>query len=349
MNQPRLVNPFMPIEERIKLEREGRKLYQSNILKFGVTYLDDCLGGIFPNDLIIITAKTGLGKTELATIIAQENAMTGRKVHYFPLEAEPQEIERRMKFKLLSDFFYGQENWRGELLKPNYMDWLMGKQANILDQFEAGVDDQMMSLMRNFYTRYRTTKFGIEDFKRDVQLVAQDTDLIIIDHLHYFDLEDDNENRELKTIVKSVRDIALLIGKPVILLAHVRKSTGKIKTLIPDAEDIMGTSDIPKIATKSISLAPAMDQEPTSPEERKFVFPTYFKITKCRPESARTRWVGLTFYNTRINRYEDRYLLGKLNIEGDEFQNLTDWDYPHWARKPSHAEAVKHSQMNLES
>jgi replicative DNA helicase len=56
---------------------------------FGVTYLDAALKGICPNDLILIGATSGAGKTELCAQIARINAKLGKRVNYIALEAEP--------------------------------------------------------------------------------------------------------------------------------------------------------------------------------------------------------------------------------------------------------------------
>ncbi len=53
----------------------------------------------------MLGAKTGIGKTALATITALHNCQQGKRVHYFALEAEEREIERRMKFQIIADLY----------------------------------------------------------------------------------------------------------------------------------------------------------------------------------------------------------------------------------------------------
>ncbi|HND85068.1 MAG TPA: DnaB-like helicase C-terminal domain-containing protein, partial [Pseudobdellovibrionaceae bacterium] len=47
-------------------EHRGR-----NLIPFGISFLDGALDGILPNDLILIGAATGAGKTTLATQLAK--------------------------------------------------------------------------------------------------------------------------------------------------------------------------------------------------------------------------------------------------------------------------------------
>ena len=88
------------------VEEERERIEQSKqLMSYGVKYLDDALGAIIPNDLIVLGAKTGAGKTSLAQSIALHVAQT-HPVHYFALEAENYEIERRIKYGMVSKAFY---------------------------------------------------------------------------------------------------------------------------------------------------------------------------------------------------------------------------------------------------
>jgi len=324
-------NPFITVEQSLIGEKESRKAYHLEPLTFGIKFLDDCLGGIFPKDLILFTSATGIGKTEAAVQIAQENAAKSKRVHFFALEAESDEIIRRIKYKKLVSMFYNQPHWKAIGQIPDFTMWLMGKQEHLLSAFEEQIDEELRGTFKNLFFRYRVGDFTADHFQKEVQLIQGETDLIICDHLHYFDHDDINENKALKETVKSIRDVALIIGKPVVLLAHVRKSDRKNKVLIPGIEDVHGSSDIGKIVTRGISIAPAYDQE----TKEDFRFPTYVRILKNRINGARTRYAGLLSFNSRINKYDDAYFVGKLNYTEDEFQRLEAWDYPDWARRPN--------------
>jgi len=62
-------------------------LKRSNKLPFGITQLDDILGGgIVPKTLTTIGADQGVGKTALMTQLAMFNYMTGKRVIFMPTE-----------------------------------------------------------------------------------------------------------------------------------------------------------------------------------------------------------------------------------------------------------------------
>jgi hypothetical protein len=92
---------FESVATRVKGETDERVERSKNELKYNHAFLDDLLRGIAVNDLIVLGAETGAGKTEFARAIAASNAKQGRRVYYFALEAEPKEIERRTKYAIM--------------------------------------------------------------------------------------------------------------------------------------------------------------------------------------------------------------------------------------------------------
>lgn len=225
----KLLEGLRLFKDRLLEERSQRTRQGAACLSFGVQFLDEALGGIYANDLIVYGAKSGIGKTQLATITAMENAKAGKRVHYFALEAEPNEIERRIKYQLLAEVFFKTLRKDFPHVNFNYLDWYYGRLDEALGRFEPEIEATMTELFPTLWTEYRTGDFTAGDFERKFLAIQDQTDLVIIDHLHYFDFDDDNENRAIKAIVKKIRDLALLTGKPVILIAHLRKSDRRIK------------------------------------------------------------------------------------------------------------------------
>lgn len=317
---------FRSAGERLENERQGRLQNTGRILSFGVAYLDKALGGIFPNDLILLGARTGIGKTALASHIAFTNVKAGKRVHYFALEAEPLEIERRLKFKTLGDLLYERQiNGRD---KFNYLDWYLGKCDWLVGSLENEADELLRRHFHTLYTLYRVRDFTVTDFEKRILAVQNDTDLVVLDHLHYVDTEESDENRGYKQIVKRIRDCALDIGKPVIVVAHVRKADRKQKALVPELDDFHGTSDVPKIATKAIMIAHAYDR----PTGKTHLWNTYFTTPKCRTDGSRTRFSALITYNASKHEYVEEFVLGRLSVAGDEWHPVEPHETPHWAR-----------------
>lgn len=327
----RCMTGFESVASSVQRERAERQAMQGRSLSFGVHFLDLALGGIFPDDLILLGAKTNRGKTELATGIARQNALAGKAVHYFALEAGRREIDRRIKYPLIAGMVWEDRNTNGDLWKRlNFLDWFKGDLDSVLDKYERRADAEMARKYPSLFVRYKGVEaFDKETLARLFSDVASETDLIIVDHLHYIDTEGQNENRDVKLIVQRLRDLQAKLGKPVMFIVHVRKAERgrKAAALVPEIEDIHGTSDAGKIATKAIMIAPAFDQPAPAPG----LAPTYIEPAKCRADGSRTRFVGLVPYNFRTGLYEPSFVLGKLSDDRSKMLFVADKDLPAWA------------------
>jgi len=317
---------FTSIADELLSERDARLAQSKDVLTFGVKFLDLALGGIFQNDLVLIGASSGAGKTALASSIAQMNALAGKRVHYFALEAEPMEIGRRIKFNLLAKRIY--KHLSGDHDDVNYMSWYLGKIEQKCARFEAEVNQQIAERLSTLHTYYRSAEFYAEHFEQMVTSVQDSTDLIILDHLHYVDSKDPSENRGYKDIVKKIRDTALRIGKPMVVIAHLRKGERGRAQVVPELDDFHGTSDVPKIATKAVMIKRASDQISGNPA----IFPTYIYPAKCRFEGSRTGFVGLCNYDIRTGWYDEGFLVGRQSFDGSKWERLDGDQVPRWAR-----------------
>lgn len=314
---------FVSSADRLIGERFERLDMGRDVLSFGVKFLDDALGGIIPRDLVIIGAKTGTGKTALATIAALSNCKAGKRVHYFALEAEDREIERRMKFQVLAAIYYKDA---GQHRRIRFLDWYQGKLDIELGKYEEQADAEVAEMTKNLHTYYRIDSFTTDDFCQQLESIKGETDLVVLDHLHYVDNDDNNENRGYKKMVKQIRDNALRCQKPVIVVAHVRKSDRRLAQLLPDIEDFHGSSDVPKMATKAIMLAPDFATNTMDPS----MWSTFMQIGKCRADSSLTRYVARLDFNTRTDAYEPAYSLGKLIDGGKTFEAIAAYNWPSW-------------------
>lgn len=310
---------FTSSSENMAKERTERKRHMGRLLEYGHTYLDDALYGIRPTELILLGAKSGSGKTQMCLSIALHNAQKGKRVHMFALEADQYEIERRIKFGILSNYYYAQGN-HGHIDQGS---WISGEIADITDPLEDELEQTFADSVKNLQMLYRTSgTFDVQAMEQELLALVGKTDLIILDHLHYIDTGDEEENVAYARVVKAIRDIVLRYEIPVILVAHLRKdavSKGKSK-IVPALEDFHGSSNVVKIATTAIMLGRAHSQEPSMPGF--YMQPTFIKITKCRLDGQRTYLVALSEFNTRTNTYEPVYKLGKPMEQDTEWEQL---------------------------
>jgi RecA/RadA recombinase len=317
---------FVSSAERVQGEREARLAVAPRLLSFGIPYLDHALTGIRPSDVVLYSAGTGIGKTEAAATTALSAAAAGKRVHMFALEAEPFEIEMRIKYRLIATAYYHDDS-RFQRVAIRYQDWAAGLLDRSLGRYEDQIQDQLDATTRNLKTYYRAGDFSGSDFVRIAAEVAEQTDLIVLDHLHYLDNDEANENAGYKRMTKQIRDSALTNGKPVLAVAHIRKSDRFAKRLIPTIEDVHGSSDISKIVTKAVMFARADDQ----PSLKKSLSNTYIQVVKNRTDGSTTRYIAMVGFDLRTNNYDGNYEMFVPVDGGTMTRALTGDELPDWA------------------
>jgi hypothetical protein len=320
------------LAQDLKDERAERLAERTHALTYGVEFLDRLFGGIFPNDNVLVGAKTGAGKTELLTTIAAANAELGHRVRYFALEAERREITRRLKYRELMHRGYSEAMKKGVV--PSYLDW---RQADAeLDAAVAMLEPQVERDLVERYggdrlvMLYRMGGFSVDDFVSIAEETVDQTDLYILDHLHYIEMPDDNENRGLTKILQAISDLSLRLNRPIVMAAHLRKEQQAQKgneRLIPSLDDFQGTSNLSKISTKILMVGPAKKEKASS----YWLSPTFMQAQKLRRDGSRCAWVGCVEFNHRTGGYENAFRLGK--VKGGKFEAEVMDEWPFWATR----------------
>lgn len=318
-----LKNDFKSVSSRVADESKQREGISKKIMSFGIDFLDHATRGILPDDLVILGARSGAGKTQFCVNLALINSLMGKKVHMIALEASTLEIERRMKYLILAELFYSDKDRVKTDTAMNFINWYLGDHENTLAKYEDQAR-QRTGFLENFFTFYKTDKFGIKELIESVESVFDETDLIIIDHVHYFDFDDDNENKALREITKTVRKICQVIQRPIILVAHLRKRDKNNTEVAPGLDEFHGSSELTKIATKVISIGVGNMITPG-------LFETYVRIPKCRIDGSVTRYAGKVIFNGRTNRYDSNYELGTISNSGS-YDVVSPEKTPPWAR-----------------
>lgn len=333
---------FRSAAETAFKEIEGRRKLSTQVpLSFGIEFLDDATSGIFPDDLILIGAPSGAGKTQLCCNIVLANILNGKKVNYLALEASDCEIERRLKWPFILEKYYSDPNRSRLDEKLTFPLWLRGKFLEPLAKYEEETAILFEEAFKNLRLYYKGDKFGIDELIETVHYCAHDTDLILIDHVHYFDFDDDNENRAIKEIAKTVRTLALERQKPIILVAHLRKKDRNNDELVPGLEEFHGSSDLYKIATKVVTLSPGQ-------VTAEGCYETFFRIPKNRIDGGVTRYIAREIFSPKRGGYEKgRYELswaGQKRSEG--FELIDRSTYPSWAQGRKHNGLFSDSNPN---
>jgi len=325
---------------------ERLNISPDKLCKFGIGHLDDALYGILPNDLVVIGADSGAGKSGIGITIAQENAKRGKRVLLYFLEGGHLEAIARMKWRDISRVYFSKYSREG--IRLDYRKWRMNaynkEDAKLILEIESEVYAGYKDKFRENLEIYElTSSFTIDDLLSsllsfyDLEKLITDggeikagfgLDLIIIDHLQYFDLtQGENEIQSTTKILKEVKKIANMYKIPVVLISHLRKK-GKERGL-PDQEDFYGSSNISKIASLAIMIAP--DRENFNLADG--VYPTYFRIVKSRTGITSNIAIKCNF-NLNTRTYDENYGLHRINNFGAvDSEALTYYQVPSWAKE----------------
>lgn len=310
--------------ERMTRFWERQEKLRHSILSFGNDFLDLAMRGIFLEDMVLVGASSGAGKTQFLMNLALANVLTGKKVHFIALEAYEGEIEDRIKYRLTAKRYFKDPDKPYLSRGLNYQDFVTGVYRKELDRYREDVVNEFTSFT-SLNTKYKSDAYTVDHLVQDMLDVSAETDLIIVDHVHYFDFDHDNENRALREIAKTVRTICQVIQKPVVFAAHLRKRDRRFLDLVPGIDEFHGSSDLTKIATKVITLSRGQMIDNLRNE-------TYIRIPKCRMDGSVTRYVAKLIYNYEQNGFENSYQIGRLVNNDSEFEPLLPEQQPFWFR-----------------
>lgn len=308
---------FHRFDQSVLKAIEHRQTMRKDAFPFGIDYLDDAMHGIFRGDLILLGAQTGKGKTQLASHIALNGAKRGKRIFYFALEAERYEIERRLLFSSLEPgVSVTAEEYMTGFTSPEVLE--AEKRAA---QKQTGID--------SLFLYYKSKDFGPRELEKYLLSLQEEADCFIIDHFHFLDYDfSKSEQEEHKRAIRKIRDTALDVGKPVILLAQLNKAFAKSEGSIASAYDFFGTSDLPNVCTKCITINSKSGKDLPVPDSAG-VSMTAFYIAKHRAAMSVSRFVGLCGYEYAAGAYTPRYYLQDYNTK--EIINPGDRRCPKWA------------------
>lgn len=300
-------------------------------LKYPIAYLNEALGGMTKSELIVIGADSGTGKTEIVNSIAFDNASRGKNVYLFSLEGDRYEVINRQRYKEYTQMVNSTKRWD---LLVSYRDFIQGNMGDKKDK----VRDEMLSIDELFKAKYKTLKIyareeslTMELFASHLELINGKADLVVIDHLHYFDFKSRDEYSEINEIMKQLKTLQDKYRIPIVLVSHLRK---KDKTRVfPGQEDFHGSSNIVKQADTCIVLAHIEpgeeDTEHYAKQVNTNIYDTGIRVAKSRSGFS-NRLLGIVKYDLNKRKYADDY---ELAICGNTFVTKIEKDsYPTWSR-----------------
>jgi replicative DNA helicase len=175
-------------------------------LSTGYQKLDECTGGFAPEELIVLSGGTGEGKTQISQCIIINMVLDNNPVLFFTLEMPPRETTIRFM----------------KIIKSKY------------------VEEVMRELPIHYY---HGTNATLPILERAIEKgIEKGIKCVVIDHLHFFAKNNDNQAAEIGNITREIKLMARKFHIPIILIAHIRKtgSPGKV----PGLEDLKDSSSI---------------------------------------------------------------------------------------------------------
>lgn len=183
-----------------------------NGLSTGYRGLNQLTKGLRGGEVIVLSARTSVGKTSLALNVACNVARNGHPVLFLTFEMTHTEIRAR---------YVHITGGLDESGQPTE------------DYYKVG---GLTVLQKDEAVDWRSINGLIKKAKEQIN-----AELVIIDHLHYFSREVRNPNEEIGMITKEFKKASIEYNVPIILIAHSRKTNSSDDV---QAEDVRGSSYI---------------------------------------------------------------------------------------------------------
>lgn len=298
------------------------------VIQFGISFLDDATLGIAQEELVIIGARTGTGKTELLNIIA-EGAARHARVAFFSLESHDLEMEQRALFReILQRFDKLPPKQREEIISGGYLDYTAFARGaynhQALREVVKDLEEFFDAKYENLKVLYRKNPTA-KTIENDILSMQGEIDLWILDHLHFLSYEGRDELDAVRQAMKLFYDLAAKQKAPLIIASHLRKDSGGDG--FPEISDLHGSSEISKRAVTTVLIDQlSRDKFYAGPND----IPTLFHIAKFRINGMIRRHYAVHQFNTVTRRYSDHYVLMKKDNNGDIVTD--DSPKPRWAK-----------------
>lgn len=315
------------MNDKWEIERSERERIQKSILPTGCAWLDDgWSGGLNGDQLFLVAAQTGVGKTHFGVQVATAASRHKRRVFYFALEASRGEIERR---RLYTELHRVLREHMPELKMPRFREWLHQESTPEWQGIERHAIEKIEALDASLTVKYRTGgTYSPEDFQLDVHdLVHEQPDLIVLDHLHHFLLQG-QENDALKAAIRTIDKLKGDVQVPIIVLAQVRKTDTKNHRSLCRLDDIRGTASLTDMATDVmlISRPPGEMSLPATTFN-----PTLMHVAKSRTAPEMQQLVAAIGFDYKTGEYQGWYGVFK-NKEHEVPEVIFKSQIPAWAK-----------------
>jgi len=225
------------------MERLDRKISKQEVqgLNTGYHNLDNILEGISPEELVVIAARPGMGKTSFACNIARNLASSGKRGIIFTYEMSPVNLSERMLSSLsgVSHTLLKRGEVSGDNFKSvmHYADAMSKMPLWYEDSFPS--IDELKSKIMNYIHKYNI-------------------DFVVIDYLQLIGLPEGkkayNKVDEIGQITRAFVKITMKYKIPILLLSQLSRGLESRESKRPLLSDLRDSGTIEQDAHKVIFL-----------------------------------------------------------------------------------------------
>lgn len=181
-------------------------------LPTGIEGLDKSLGGLQDSDLVIVAARSSMGKTSLALQFGNTSAMAGKKVLMFSMEMSAMQLAQRQIAGIANISLR-------HIINPvdateefyDRMNYSNGR----ISQMDFVVDDSGSLSVAQMRARAKRRK------------LKSGLDLIIIDQLSFIKYNAERKHEGYGQVTTGLKCLAKELGVPVVLLHQLNRDTAK--------------------------------------------------------------------------------------------------------------------------
>lgn len=196
----------------------------------GFAALDECTTGMHPADLIIVAARTSIGKTSFALAIARHVASATGPALVHSCEMSKEQLFLRM---LSAEARVDGRQLRAASLMTHEWD-RVSTAANVIGGLPIFIDDTPGVSCREVMARARALK------------ATEGLALIVVDYLQLMRGHGrfDNRTQEVGTISRGLKGIGKRLGVPVVALSQLNRAPETRKAKRPQISDLRESGDI---------------------------------------------------------------------------------------------------------
>jgi replicative DNA helicase len=222
------------------IDARARERRQITGVPTGFTKLDELTAGFQPENLIVVAARPGVGKTSWALNVASHAAITHRiPVFIFSLEMSKLELVERL---LSSEARIDSNRMRRGLIE--YSEWKQKiyPAGNLIEQAPILIDDSPAINILEVRAKARRFRGDPRYFPLQKEPGPPPLGLIVIDYLQLASglggRRDDSREREIAEISRGLKALAKELHLPIIAVSQLNRSVEKRDDKTPQLSDL---------------------------------------------------------------------------------------------------------------